>query len=225
MPVIKIILIAINELLLSLAFDDKIGTEQLTTKWQSLRNQYRTTLQNSMKKKSGEGVSKPPNWKYFTQMAFVGETEKEQTVQSESDLSFEENEASQTMEVESQATRSGSDGVAKRKRQTVSTNSAEDVERKKEMDELMRSGMKVAIDRLQQAKQPPDDAQVFGNYLISELRKIKNVNYRESTQRRLLQLLWDAIEKEPVYKFKIIMKIKNPIDTGSKFRRIPVSFR
>lgn len=66
------------------------------------------------------------------------------------------------------------------------------------MDEIIRSGMKAAIDRLQQPKRQPDDVQVFGNFFVSNLRKIKDPKYREKTQRRLLQLLWDCIDEEPV---------------------------
>lgn len=66
------------------------------------------------------------------------------------------------------------------------------------MDEMIRAGMKAAIDRLQQPKQAPDDVQKFANYLTSDLRKISDVKYRETTQRKLLQLLWNCIDEQPV---------------------------
>lgn len=63
---------------------------------------------------------------------------------------------------------------------------------------MILTGMKTAIDRLQQPKNAPDDVQVFGNFLVAELRKIKSKTYRESTQRKLLQFLWECMEREPV---------------------------
>lgn len=181
------------------AFDGKIDDKQLVTKWQGLRCQYRTTLHHYQRTKSGQGASKPPHWKFFTQMSFIGDTEKEQSVQSDSNLSIEgDKEDSQTLGSDSLTM---SSGIAQRKRKSVASTtstSVDDATRKNDMDELMRAGMEAAIDRLQKPKQPADDIQTFGNYLVSELRKIKSTVYRQKTQRRLLQLLWNEIDEEPV---------------------------
>lgn len=68
---------------------------------------------------------------------------------------------------------------------------------KNERDVIL-TGVKTALDRLQQPRNAPDDVQVFGNFLVAELRKIKSKTYRKSTQRKLLQFLWECMEKEPV---------------------------
>lgn len=51
---------------------------------------------------------------------------------------------------------------------------------------------------LQQPEQAPDDIQTFANYLVSDLRKIKSDEYRESVQRQLLKLAWNLIDQQPV---------------------------
>lgn len=172
-------------------FSDEIPVDQLTAKWQNLRTQYRTSLASAKKTKSGQGVAFKPHWKFHSQMSFIGATEQSQTVRSESNFSLEDTDIG---EFESQA--SGSSGEAVRNRKIVSTSN--NMANTNETDQMLLSGMKCALDRLQQPKKAPDDAQNFGNYFVTELRKIKSAAYRETTQRKLLQLLWDSIDKEPV---------------------------
>lgn len=169
-------------------FDGEIPVDQLTAKWQNLRTQYRTSLASAKKTKSGQGVAFKPHWKFHSQMSFVGATEQSQTVRSESNFSLEDTDIG---EFESQAS-----GEAVRNRKIVST--SKNMANTNETDQMLLSEMKGALDRLQQPKKAPDDVQTFGNYLVTELRKIKSAAYRETTQRKLLQLLWDCIDKEPV---------------------------
>lgn len=175
----------------SSVLNKKFTIEQLTAKWQNLRNQYRTSLSSSKKTKSGQGATTKPNWKYHSQMAFVGAAEAQQTTQTESNFSFADDESiasgssisvvGRISKANGEKSSSGASGT------NESTNEA--------TNELLLTGMKCAIDRLKQPKNGPDDVQTFGNFLVSELRKIKNKTYRETTQRRLLQFLWDCMER------------------------------
>lgn len=179
------------------AFEKKPAA-QLTAKWQNLRIQYRASLTSSKKTKSGQGVSKVPHWKHHAQMSFVGTTEETQSVQSESNSVFDDVEsASASSATNSNATTSGSSGKAVRNRRVNDeTASQDDTDKKKE--DLILSGMQVAIDKLQKPKKESDEIDVFGKYLVSELRKIKTDVYRQTTQRKLLQLLWQCIDEQPV---------------------------
>lgn len=69
------------------SFEGTIPVKQLTTKWTNLRRQYRASNTNRSKTKSGQGAANPPQWKFYSNMAFVGNAEEEQTVVSETNFS------------------------------------------------------------------------------------------------------------------------------------------
>lgn len=181
--------------------DKKFPTEELCSKWQNLRTQFRNSIANAKKTKSGQAASSKPHWKYHSQMEFVSAAEESQTVHSISNLFTEDTEDSMTVASGSSGLSSfGSSGVAVRHSKAKRTPTVVNVEEEfanKERDEALISGMKCAMERLQQ-KKPSDDVQTFGNFLVAELRKIRSPTYREATQRQLLQLLWDRIDQEPV---------------------------
>lgn len=182
-------------------FDNRIVVEQLTTKWQNLRTQYRKLVTANKQTKSGQEFTQPPHWKYYSNMAFVSAAEAAQTVRSESNLSFENEDDLLT-------TASGSSGIGVRNRKigqssgsgskTSTITSINEDKDKAERDKVIMSGMKCALERLQQPKKTQDDVQIFGNYLVSELKKIKSVPHREDTQRQLLQTVWESIKNQPV---------------------------
>lgn len=178
-------------------FVKKIPVEELTTKWQNLRTQYRTAKANAKKTKSGQAASDKPHWKYYSQMDFVGAAEQNQTVQSVSNIIGEDMDDS--VAAVSGSSSSGNSGVAFRKRKADQTSTTVNIgEETSNKEETLLAGMQMAMDRLQQ-KKPADDIQTFGHFLVSELRKVKSPSYRQSTQRKLLQLLWDCIDKQPVH--------------------------
>lgn len=182
---------------ISTEMSNKFPVEELLSKWQNLRTQFRNAAANIKHTKSVQAASNKPHWKYYSQMLFVGAAEEHQTVRSISNMNLEETEDSLTMASGSSGLSNfGSSGEAVRHSKTKRTSTVVN-EVAKERDEVLISGMKCAMDRLQQ-KKPPDDIQIFGNFLISQLRKIKTPSYREETQRRLLQLLWNRIDTEPV---------------------------
>lgn len=67
-----------------------------------------------------------------------------------------------------------------------------------ERDAMIMTGIKSVVDYLNQKGQPSDDIQSFGNFIVSKLRTIQNANHRELTQRRLLNVLWEQLDQQPV---------------------------
>lgn len=65
------------------------------------------------------------------------------------------------------------------------------------MDELVSAGFECAMKRLQQQSQPVDDFHIFASFVASELRKIKDPAYAQTTQRKLQKLLLQCMENEP----------------------------
>lgn len=61
------------------AFESAKTVDRLTAKWQSLRTQYRTSMANAKKTKSGQGATRATQWKFHSQMAFIGAAEQSQT--------------------------------------------------------------------------------------------------------------------------------------------------
>lgn len=184
------------------AFDDKIGATQISSKWQSLRTQYRTNVTNAKKTKSGQGAKKKPHWKWHDQMAFVGDAEMAQTAPTESNLSIsgdltQDGSAFESASQVSMSSATTSTTPAKRNRPS------NEVGLDKEKEEVIWSGMQSAIEHLNQKKEPADDIQSFGNYIVSKLRTIQDANHREQTQRRLTQVLWEQLDQQPVQQTKI----------------------
>lgn len=184
---------------ISEAFDDGVRpVDQLTAKWQSLRTQYRSSVATAKRTKSGQGASKKPHWKFHSQMAFVDAAEQSQRVRTESNLSLDLDAQSDLTGVtdatltDGNSVASGSSGVGVRKK-----TSAKDANNS-EKEEVILAGIKTAMDRLHQPKKTPDELQTFGNYLVSDLRRIKSVEYLKEVQQQLLKLAWDLIDKQPV---------------------------
>lgn len=67
-------------------FDNKTAVQQLAAKWQLLRNQFRASSPSAKNTKSGKGVEKKPQWKFYSYMKFIAAAEREQNVHSESNL-------------------------------------------------------------------------------------------------------------------------------------------
>lgn len=176
---------------------EKFPVDELSAKWQNLRTQFRNSVSSAKKTKSGQAATTKPNWKYHSQMEFVNAAEISQTVRSVSNMPIEDTEDSATIVSGSSELSSFSSGEALRHSKQKKTSTLVNVGEGTTSNEALISGMKCAMDRLQQ-KKPPDDVQIFGNYLIAELRKIKSTSYREETQRELLRLLWDRTDKQPV---------------------------
>lgn len=194
-------------------FENEISIDQLSAKWQNLRTQYRKSLTSNDKIKSGQaGGSSTPHWKFHSQMAFVGNAEQVQTADSESNMSFnDDNDSCSTTTSSAQRT----------KKNLPSTDN----------DEIMVKGMQCAMARLERAKQAPDEVQAFGNFLVAELRQIKDANYRSRTQRQLLQLLWDCKDKEPKVlicflftNYLLIYFLKSYFFSQTSFEDIPVVY-
>lgn len=135
-------------------------------------------------------------------MAFLRNIKQQKTIVSESNLESRPESATSSVSVDEltdgSTSQSFSSGVAPRKR-NAKTVASEESANEKETEEVLLSGIKCAIDQLQKPTAVVDDVQSFGNYLTTELRKIRNVAYREQTQRKLLQLLWECKDKEPVF--------------------------
>lgn len=163
--------------------------EELTAKWQSLRTQYRTSVATSKRTKSGQGATSKVHWKYHSQMAFIGAAEQSQSVRSESNFSMGSHNETDD---DASTTVSGNSGIANRNKKI--TGASVDSEN----ENVLMDGLKCAMERLQQPRKTADDAQTFGNYLVTELRKIRSDEYRKSVQRQLLQQAWDLIDKQPV---------------------------
>lgn len=188
--------------LIAAAFDNKKETSQLRVKWQLLSNQHRDLIAKASKTKSGQGAETLPHWKFYSQMAFLRNIKKQTTVVTESNLVSRPESAASNVSVgeftDESTSQSFSSGVAPRKRK-MKTVASEESATEKETEEILLSGIKCAIDQLQKPTAVIDDVQSFGNYLTAELRKIRNIVYREQTQRKLLQLLWQCKDKEPVF--------------------------
>lgn len=69
-------------------FKNKISVEQLCAKWQNLRSQFRKSIVDSSKTKSGQVVTRPPHWKFYSYMAFVAATDQQQNVSFELTLIY-----------------------------------------------------------------------------------------------------------------------------------------
>lgn len=171
---------------IALLLNEKFTTDQLNAKWQNLRTQYRHAVASMKKTKSGQANEAQPHWKYHSNMAFVSAAEETQTTQSESNMSIDDDDP----------IASSSSGVAVRHRKQTSAATAETS--KANRDEIILTTMKCAMERLAQPKKPTDDVQIFGNYVVSELRKINDQQYREKTQRKLIQVLHECMDNEPV---------------------------
>lgn len=174
-------------------FENRIPVQQITAKWQSLRTQYRNNVSNAQKLKSRQTAARKPRWKFQDQMAFISASKRMQTVQTElnvstsSEGSGESSNASQLSV--SSSTITTTSGFAQRKNFQYNG-----IDR----DAIIMSGIKSVVDVLDQNRQPPDDVQTFGNLIVSKLRTIQDANYREQTQRHLLNVLWDRLDNQPV---------------------------
>lgn len=184
------------------SFDNNISAKQLMVKWQNLRNQYRLALSNAKKTKSGQAAEQTPHWKYASQMAFVGGTEEKQTVVTQSNLNLSSRSQSSTSIIEdltddSQSLLSipgNSSGAATRKRKITKY---PDLISKDE-EETLLSGVKSALKYLEAPSPVPDDVQKFGEYVVSELRKVSNGSQRRMIQRQMLQYMWQLMDDLPV---------------------------
>lgn len=187
----------------SIATDFDISVQQLMVKWQSLRNQYRTALSNAKKTKSGQAANRPPQWKFLSQMAFVGAAEKNQTAPTVSNFSFPSrsqsslsNRPSSSFSIDEidddaiSSTPSTSASVSQKQTRT---------EKSTEEDQNLLSSVQYALGCLQAPSPTENDVQAFGNYVVSELRKVTNDLHRQSIQREILKHMWKLIDNVPVY--------------------------
>lgn len=67
-------------------FGDRFTTQQCSAKWQSLRATQRKSISEMKLKKSGDGASQKPRWRYFDAMAFVTTTESSNYTVSQSNM-------------------------------------------------------------------------------------------------------------------------------------------
>lgn len=97
-------------------------------------------------------------------------------------------------------TANGSTGIAVRKRkQSTSKSEAENDKSMSKEKQVALAGIEYAMERLK--KQPPataDEFHVFGMYVASELRSLKDPAYAKASQRKLNKLLLDIMENAPV---------------------------
>lgn len=63
-----------------------MSVQQLSVKWQLLRTQFRTASAAIKKTKSGQEATKKPQWKFYSDMAFIAADEQDQSVVSVSNF-------------------------------------------------------------------------------------------------------------------------------------------
>lgn len=196
-------------------FDNTISVQQLSVKWQHLRNQYRTALVNAKKTKSGQAANKAPQWKFMSQMAFVGSAEINQTAATVSSFNLASRpQSSASSRPQSSASNhpssSGSiyDELNDNTMSSTPSTSASVSQKKKntkhsdrssnEEEQALLSGVQYALGCLQAPLPVEDDVQAFGSFVVSELRKVTNVLQRQSIQREMLKHMWQLIDNVPV---------------------------
>lgn len=94
------------------------------------------------------------------------------------------------------ATPSYSSGVAVCKQKSIAAKSEAEVENK-----IALAGIECAMERLknfQQPNPPVDDFHIFGMFVASELRLLKDPAYAKTGQRKINRLFLDIMENEPV---------------------------
>lgn len=97
------------------------------------------------------------------------------------------------------ATASGSTGIAVRKRkQNTSKNEAEKDKPMSKEKEMAIAGIECAMERLKKPPPATDEFHVFGLYVASELRSLKDPAYAKESQRKLNKLLLDIMESASV---------------------------
>lgn len=179
-------------------FENRIPVQQITAKWQSLRTQYRNNVSNAQKTEFRQKAARKPRWKFQDQMAFISASKKMQTVMTELNVSTSAEGFGDTVLVES--SNASHLSVSSSTITTTSGFAQRNSFQYKGRDAIIMSGIKSVVDVLDQKLQPPDDVQTFGNLIVSKLRTIQDANYREQTQRHLLNLLWERLENQPVEK-------------------------
>lgn len=99
------------------------------------------------------------------------------------------------------ATPSGSSAVPTRKRRSIAYTPDPEAEFKKKEREVVFKTIESAMERLNALPSPnkiEDDFDLFGKFVASELRSLKDPVYAKSGQRQLNKLLLNIMENEPV---------------------------
>lgn len=95
-------------------------------------------------------------------------------------------------------TASGSTGIAERRKRSTSKNTAEKDKPMSMEKEIALAGIECAMERLKKPPPATDEFYVFGTYVASELRSLKDPAYAKASQRKLNRLLLDIMENAPV---------------------------
>ncbi|XP_063706976.1 uncharacterized protein LOC134835902 isoform X2 [Culicoides brevitarsis] len=163
-------------------FRGKFSPEELQTKWDNLRIQFRQNHLRSLKKTNNE---KSVSWKFYDKMLFL--VQKEGNSTSEMENSNGDNEGDETeQEIKEEMEIFDDEPISEQERSLAEEDY--DPESTSNLDFLpARENFHI--------RNVEDSFQTFGNYIASELRTIENVQEANRIKRKLNYLLLECLDK------------------------------